>query len=186
MRTLIVATIAALFSLAAFAQEPSQGRASIPDFSGTWGYPFCCTFEPPLSGPGPVLNKSRVKQAFGTDGPLPPGTEARLVSNPNLYLGDYSNPILKPWAAEVVKKNHEGELSGVSTPLPSSQCYPEAVPFIFWNFGMQMVQEPGRITIIYHDDNQVRRVRMNQPHPAQVSPSWYGDSVGYYEGDTLF
>jgi hypothetical protein len=162
-----------------------QGAAAFPDFSGTWGYPFCCTFEPPLSGPGPVLNKSRVKQAFGTDGPLPPGKEAPLVSNPNLYLGDYSNPILKPWAAEVVKKNHEGELSGVNTPLPSSQCYPEAVPFIFWNFGMQMVQEPGRITIIYRDDNQVRRIRMNQPHPAQVTPSWYGDSVGHYEGDTL-
>jgi hypothetical protein len=23
------------------------------------------------------------------------------------------------------------------------------------------------------------------PHPAQVAPSWYGDSVGHYEGDTL-
>ena len=27
--------------------------------------------------------------------------------------------------------------------------------------------------------------RRNQPHPAQVTPSWYGDSVGHYEGDTL-
>jgi hypothetical protein len=27
--------------------------------------------------------------------------------------------------------------------------------------------------------------RLNQPHPAQVTPSWYGDSVGHYEGDTL-
>ena len=26
---------------------------------------------------------------------------------------------------------------------------------------------------------------MNQPHPTQVTPSWYGDSVGHYEGDTL-
>jgi len=26
-------------------------------------------------------------------------------------------------------------------------------------------------------------VRMDQPHPAQVTPSWYGDSVGHYEGD---
>jgi hypothetical protein len=28
-------------------------------------------------------------------------------------------------------------------------------------------------------------VRLNQPHPAEVIPSWYGDSVGRYEGDTL-
>ena len=27
--------------------------------------------------------------------------------------------------------------------------------------------------------------RLNQPHPAHATPSWYGDSAGYYEGDTL-
>jgi hypothetical protein len=26
---------------------------------------------------------------------------------------------------------------------------------------------------------------MNAAHPAHVMPSWYGDSVGHYEGDTL-
>ena len=31
----------------------------------------------------------------------------------------------------------------------------------------------------------MRHVRLNEPHPAQVTPSWYGDSVGHYEGDTL-
>jgi hypothetical protein len=28
-------------------------------------------------------------------------------------------------------------------------------------------------------------VRLNESHPAGVTPSWYGDSVGHYEGDTL-
>jgi hypothetical protein len=48
-----------------------------------------------------------------------------------------------------------------------------------------MLQQPDRITILYDYDNQVRHVRMNEPHPAHVTPSWYGDSVGHYEGDTL-
>ena len=26
---------------------------------------------------------------------------------------------------------------------------------------------------------------MNQPHPSRITPSWYGDSVGHYEGDAL-
>ena len=26
---------------------------------------------------------------------------------------------------------------------------------------------------------------MNQSHPAHVTPTWYGDSAGHYEGDTL-
>jgi hypothetical protein len=27
--------------------------------------------------------------------------------------------------------------------------------------------------------------RMDEPHPAQVTPSWYGDSVGHWESGTL-
>jgi hypothetical protein len=48
-----------------------------------------------------------------------------------------------------------------------------------------MLQEPDQITIMYDEGPDVRHVRMNQPHPAVVTPSWYGDSVGHYEGDTL-
>ena len=48
-----------------------------------------------------------------------------------------------------------------------------------------MLQQPDKITILYDHDHQFRHVRLNQPHPAQVTPSWYGDSVGHYEGDTL-
>ena len=50
---------------------------------------------------------------------------------------------------------------------------------------MQMIQQPDKITILYSNDHEAGHVRMNQPHPAQVTPSWYGDSVGHYEGDTL-
>jgi hypothetical protein len=50
---------------------------------------------------------------------------------------------------------------------------------------MQMLQQPDKITILYSNDHEVRHVRMNEPHPANVTPSWYGDSVGHYEGDTL-
>jgi hypothetical protein len=39
--------------------------------------------------------------------------------------------------------------------------------------------------MIYRQGPEVRYVRMNSSHPAQVTPSWYGDSVGHYEGDTL-
>ena len=50
---------------------------------------------------------------------------------------------------------------------------------------MQILQLPDKITFLYLRDHEFRQVRMNRPHPAEVTPSWYGDSVGYYEGDTL-
>jgi hypothetical protein len=106
--------------------------------------------------------------------------------NPSQLVGDYSNPILKPQVAEVVRKHGEMELSGVGAPTPINQCWPEGVPFVFTNFGMQMLQQPDKITILYAgQDHEVRQIRLNKSHPAKVTPSWYGDSVGHYEGDTL-
>ena len=48
-----------------------------------------------------------------------------------------------------------------------------------------MLQQLDKITILYGRDHEIRHVRMNQPHSAHVTPSWYGDSVGHWEGDTL-
>ena len=168
------ATTSALGQTVAHAVVPATSgapsAAAIPDFSGIWAHPFLTGFEPPRSGPGPVRNKSR----------RPDG-----VANFSKLVGDYTNPILKPHAAEIVKRHGEISLAGVGYPTPSNQCWPGGVPYIFWDFLMQMIQQPHQITMIYRHGNEVRRVRMNQPHPAQVKPSWYGDSVGHYEGDTL-
>jgi len=107
------------------------------------------------------------------------------VSNYDELVGDYTNPILKPEAAETVKKFGEMSLAGVTYPNPANQCWPEPVPFIYKSFGLQILQGNDHITMLYDADHQVRHVRMNQPHPAKLTPSWYGDSVGHYEGDTL-
>jgi hypothetical protein len=169
----------------ASANNGSQPGAFIPNFSGIWGNPYLYGIEPPLSGLGPVVNKSRVRQRFDADGRPLSRTNAPLVSDATRLVGDYTNPILKPAAAEVVKKHAEMSLAGVGYPSPRNQCWPEGVPFIFTNSGMQILQQPDEITILYDEDHEVRHIRMNQPHPAKVSPSWYGDSAGYYEGDTL-
>jgi hypothetical protein len=152
------------------AGSAAPSAASIPDFSGIWAHLTWPDVEPPLVGPGPVTNRSRVNG----------------VSNTSRLIGDYTNPILKPEAAQVVKKHGEISSAGITYPTPSNQCWPAGVPFVFSsNIGMQMLQQPDRVIILYSNDHEVRHVRMNQPHPASVTPSWYGDSVGHYEGDTL-
>jgi hypothetical protein len=160
----------AVAPMAGPASSGTQSAAATPDFSGIWARLSFPGFEPPLSGPGPVTNRSRGAGGAGNVG--------RLV-------GDYTNPILQPWAAEVVKKFGEMSVAGITFPNPRNQCWPGGVPYVFSNLGMQMIQQPDKITILYSDDHEVRRVRMNEPHPARAMPSWYGDSVGHYEGDTL-
>jgi hypothetical protein len=115
-----------------------------------------------------------------TDGASPNG-----ISNGSELVGDFTNPILKPEAAEVVKKHGELSKQKIPYPTPSNQCWPGGVPFVFWNIGMQMLQQKDKVTILYANDYNVRHVRMNQPHPPHVTPSWNGDSVGHYEGETL-
>jgi hypothetical protein len=101
------------------------------------------------------------------------------------FVGDYSNPILKPQTAEIIKQRGEVSLAGKAFPDPDSQCLSQPVPYIFWNFEVQILQQPGKITILYHHDHDFRQIRLNQPHAEHIVPSWHGDSVGHFEGDTL-
>ncbi len=149
------------------ANSGAQSAASVPDFSGIWGHPSIPGFEPPTSGHGPVTNRSR----------------RQGVSDGYQSVGDYTNPILKPQAAEIVKKHGEIELTGVAYPTPTNQCWPEGVPHIFMNVGMQMLQQPDKITMLYSYDHQVRHVRMNRPHPPQVTPT-FGEFTGNRGGAT--
>ena len=163
-----------LVTLAAAAATPGLGQAapsakSIPDFSGVWAHPSLPGFEPLASGPTSLTN--RVRRADG-------------VSNVLVLVGDYTNPILKPEAAATVKKFGEMSLAHFGFHNPRNQCWPNGVPFIL-SVSVQMFQQPDKITMIYQVDHQVRHVRMNSQHPANVTPSWYGDSVGHYEGATL-
>ena len=165
----LVRSAAVAAALATAALGHAAAPAAAPDFSGIWWHPSLPGPEPLAAGPTMVINKVR----------------RNGVSNYDQLVGDYSNPILQPWAADVVKKHGELSLAGVTYPNPANQCWPEPLPFIYKNFALQLFQKPGEITMLYEQDHEVRHVRMNAPHPAHVTPSWHGDSVGHYEGDTL-
>jgi len=141
----------------------APGAEPIPDFSGVWGR-NSVDYEPPPSGPGPVMNKTRTFY---------------------MRVGDDTNPILKPEAAEKVRQAGEISRTGENFATPSNQCTPWSPPFAWRALLMQIVQAKDQVTILYVGDQQVRRVRLNQRHPARITPSYSGDSVGHYEGDTL-
>ena len=143
--------------------------AAIPDFSGIWAHFTWPDFEPPIEGPGPVTNRSR------RDG----------APDPYQLVGDYRSPILKPSAAAIVKQHGEISLKGEVYSTPSNQCWPGGVPFVFANIGVRILQHGDNVTILYTNNHEVRHVRLNAAHQPNVAPSWYGDSVGHYEGDTL-
>jgi hypothetical protein len=155
-------------AMAAFSADAAA--AGIPDFSGPWGRDVLY-FEPPLSGPGPVVNRSR-RPNGSMDG--------------SALFGDFTNPILKPASAEVLKKFGAISLTGAAFANPHNQCRPEPVPFtLAIQFAVQIVQQKDEVDLLYLGDHKVRHIRMNASHPAHVVPTWQGDSIGHYEGDAL-
>ena len=123
---LLLATLAAAAATPALGQEATpvvgaassvtQSAASVPNFSRMWSNSLGPGFSPPASGPGPVLNKARQRAAVDILGQPLNVTNAPIVSAGGRRVGDYTNPILQPWAAEVVKKHAEAELNAGPAP----------------------------------------------------------------------
>ena len=116
------------------------------------------------------------------------GVAGRTGKQPTYRLADLSsNPNVKPWAKELMKKDNDGVIAGKIGFTARSSCKPGGVPG-FDLFGFQPIfflQQPDKVTMIFSGDQQVRHVYLDVQHSAEVKPSWYGESVGRYDGDTL-
>ena len=56
----------------------------------------------------------------------------------------------------------------------------------FLEDGFNILQRPEQITILLAANfTRVRRIAMDVPHPANVTPTFAGNSVGHWEGNTL-
>ena len=186
-RQRLMGVIAGLLVSALALPSLGQNAPAIPNFAPddrtSWfpDRPTGDDYLPPPSGPGPVL--SDPKQ------PYTPNDEGRNTGvQPTYRIADLSNPILQPWAREQMKKANDEVLAGGVPFVARERCWPAGVPTFdimrrvapVW-----VVQSPKEVLLVWPSDQQVRRVYMNAPHAKNLKPSWYGDSVGHYEGDEL-
>jgi hypothetical protein len=152
----------------------AQGQTNAPDLSGLWARGAVkgeVTFEPNAGAPG-----GQPIERVWTPGP----DIEEIVS------GNYANPILQPWAREIVKANTESEIRLVHVHEADDLCWPVGVPQIInLRENVRFIQTKDQVTIVYQRDHLIRRVYMNQKHSPNVKLDWYGESVGRYEGDTL-
>jgi hypothetical protein len=162
----------------AFSAETGAPPNFAPNSSTGW-LALDDEFIPPPSGPGPVLSDpARPYVSFYKD---------RNNPNPMFRVADLSNPILQPWAREQLRKINERALSGQVVSIPKERCWPVGVPafLILPATPVYFIQTPHEVVMIWMQDHQVRHVYLDVPHSAAPKPSWFGESVGRYEGDTL-
>ena len=106
---------------------------------------------------------------------------------PTYRIGDVSNPNLKPWVAAAMKKDNDEVLAGKFAYTARSSCAPGGVPG-FMTFPAQpvhFIQTPKQVLMLYQGNAEVRRIYMDVAHTSNPKPSFYGESVGRYDGDTL-
>ena len=185
---------AALIATAAPLAAPAQAAApaAVPDFSGFWqhgigGIEF---IPPPEGGPGPVIDAGRKPDCPPAgDRDTRPRSRSPLCGPRTAgipFVGNTDNPILKPWAAETIARANAKWLADEEVNTASSMCMPSGVPRILGvQAPVQILQTPTDVVMLHQRDHQVRRIALGRPHAANAKPSWYGDSVGHYEGDTL-
>jgi hypothetical protein len=125
-------------------------------------------------------------------GPTQPDPAHPYVPNgrntqPTFRIGNTSNPNLKPWAVERMKKDNAEVLAGKIAFTARSSCMPAGVPG-FSSYIVEpiyFIQSPKEILMVYAGNQEARHIYMNVPHSPNPKPSWYGESVGHYEGDRL-
>jgi hypothetical protein len=160
---------------------PAANPAAVPPLaSAEFGWSKVADdFQAPVSGPGPV--------SFEKAHPyIPNNDRGQQVT---VRIADLTNPILKPWAIERMRKSNDAAAAGKEAYEARASCHPGGVPG-FLVMGrvnpLYFVQTPKEVVMINEGGPEVRHVLMNVPHTAHPKPSPYGESVGHYEnGDTL-
>lgn len=166
MRTL---SMGKTFALAAALVVPStlfaQGSAPVqtgtPDFSGVWSLQNTAATRYMLYSvtkdepPMTAWSQERFKLTKPSFGP-------RMVADSN----DPVNP----------------------TTVNAAGCFPPGIPRIYLHpFPMEIVQTPGRVLMLFEFDHFIRQIYTDgrKHNNAVTGPTWMGDSIGTWEGDTL-
>jgi hypothetical protein len=167
-----------LFTGTVVPQAAAQQNTPVPDFSSNqtaWQTANGGEFVAVPGSPSPLRQD-----------PAHPFVPNNIGKQPTYRIADLSNPNLKQWVKDAMKKDNDEVLAGKIAFTARSSCLPAGVPgYMLFGGPFYFVQGPKEVLIIFEGDEQVRHVYLDVPHSENPKPSWYGESIGHYEGDTL-
>lgn len=173
-KLLLAGLIAGVGAGAALAQSPPRTLDLSSDNTG-W-ISVGTEWDAVPGGPQPVTFDRRF--------PYVPNNTGK---QPTFRVADLSNPNLTDFAKAELKKSNDLVHSGFAMYAREARCWASGIPVYLLNPAQPtyFLQTPRKITMVWQMDQQVRHIHMDVPHSANPKPSWYGESVGRYEGDTL-
>src|SRR5436190_5959727 len=156
---------------------------NIPDLmAGGMGWASAGQMTEVPGSPPPVAQDPRYKYVGNNTNRRPDGG----YDQPTWRYADLNNPNLTQFAKDGLKKANDLYEAGFSLYARTSRCWQPGVVVLNLSPGRTyFIQTPKEVRIIWQRDQIVRHVYMNVPHTQNPKPSWNGESVGHYEGDTL-
>ena len=156
----------ALFALAAFAQDPTD-----PAGGGTALAALSSTKVPAGPTPRAADGKPDLSGVWGPDRTFIYDISSALKIGETLPLQD--------WAAKLTRER-------MSKDDPEANCLPTGVPRQA-PYPWSIVQTPSKIYFLFEGNiHTYRQIFLNKPkHSDDPDPTWYGESIGKWEGDTL-
>jgi hypothetical protein len=166
-RILLAATTAALMMTGSVAAQwlthPTAGIPRLPDG------------KPDLAAPVPKHAGKPVLAGLWRPSPGMVGDIAR-----NLKPGEVP---YQPWAETLFKERRANS----SKDDPTANCIVGGVPRSdLVGYPFKILEVPGMMVILYEAVHSYRQIFTDgRPFPADMNPSWFGYSVGHWEGDAL-
>lgn len=90
----------------------------------------------------------------------------------------------QPWAAQLFKERQDNQ----GRDRPSGFCLPKTIPdaMLVPNYPWKVIQTPGLTAILFENFSQYRQIFTDgRSYPAEMQPTWFGYSLGKWEGDTF-
>jgi len=106
---------------------------------------------------------------------------------PSIRTAEGKAPPLKPEARKMYERNLVARKQ-LKPRADLSRCVPPGTPRAMWApQPILILQTPRKITLVHEYQHLLRHIYMDEPLPAaaDVDPSYMGESVGRWEGETL-
>ena len=124
--------------------------------------------------------------ALYADPHQPDLTGVWLVTGWFSFSPDKALPAFKPPYDAIYAKRMKAFNAGAPIDDVTADCLPPGMPHIqVVPYPFEIMQTPGRVTMLYEYAGQVRRIYLDGGQPKDPDPTYYGTSVGRWEGDTL-
>jgi hypothetical protein len=170
-------SVATLLAVSVFV-ESVDGQVSGTPPTGSKPIPRAADGKPDLSG---VWITGALALLVGEE-------EARAIQRADAAAGRPAPPPREPPpykpAAEAKRQEYLAR-RGIDDPM--ARCFLSGVPRITTRpLPFQIVQMPGQVIILYEAHHAFRIIPTDgRPHPDDLEPSFLGDSVARWDGDTL-